>query len=234
MIISVCMATYNGAKYIRKQIESILIQLDENDEIIISDDSSSDGTLDIIESFKDNRIKLLKNQKFKSPIYNFENAMKYPKGDIIILSDQDDIWEDGKVASIKKYIKTYDLVVSDATIIDSEEKILEPSFYKKNNSKKGFLKNLIHNSYLGCTMAFNRKILEKSLPFPPNIPMHDWWIGMIAEIYGTTFFINEKLIKYRRHGQNASFTGEKSSFSFATKIKFRIILLKALLNRLLK
>lgn len=234
MIVSVCMASYNGAKYIKKQIDSILVQLDENDEVIISDDSSSDSTLEIVESFNDDRIKLLKNQKFKSPIYNFENAMKHSKGDIIILSDQDDIWENNKVTSIKKYMKNYDLVISDATIINSEGEILETSFYKKNNSKKGFLRNLVHNSYLGCTMAFNRKILNKSLPFPSNIPMHDWWIGMIAEVYGKTFFINEKLIRYRRHGENVSFSGEKSNFSFTTKIRFRMNLLTKLLGRILR
>ncbi len=125
-------------------------------------------------------------------------------------------------------------MISDATIIDSDGEILENSFYKKNNSKKGFLRNLIHNSYLGCTMAFNRKILNKSLPFPLNIPMHDWWIGMVAEIYGKTFFINEKLVKYRRHGENVSFTGEKSNFSFITKIRFRVNLIKNLLYRMSK
>ena len=96
-MISVCIATYNGSKYIKEQIDSILPQLDECDEIIVSDDSSTDNTLSILKSYHDRRIIIFTNQKFNSPIYNFENALKHAKGDIIFLSDQDDIWEFNKV-----------------------------------------------------------------------------------------------------------------------------------------
>ena len=96
--ISVCIATYNGEKYIIKQLESILPQLREADEIVISDDSSSDRTIALIEQLNDPRIRILKDQKFRNPIYNFENAMLNAKGDFIFLSDQDDIWMPEKVA----------------------------------------------------------------------------------------------------------------------------------------
>ena len=76
-MISVCMATYNGEKYIKEQLSSILSQLSEKDEIIVSDDSSTDKTVEIIESFQDKRIKILKNNKFRQPNLNFENALKY-------------------------------------------------------------------------------------------------------------------------------------------------------------
>ena len=228
MKISVCMATYNGEKYIKEQLESILSQIGENDEVIISDDSSTDNTVEIIKAFSDNRIKIFENQKFKSPIFNFENALIQANGEIIVLSDQDDIWKANKIETIKKYMQKYDLVLSDATIIDEYGNLIQESFYKLNNSRMGFIQNIIKNSYLGCAMGFNRKILEKALPFPKDIPLHDWWIGLVGEMYGKTYFIEDKLISYRRHGNNASPTGEKSKYSTLKKISFRISLIKNL------
>lgn len=233
MRISVCMATYNGERFIKEQLDSILHQLSKEDEIIISDDSSTDKTIEIIKSFNDKRILLYENQKFKSPIFNFENSIMHSTGDYIFLSDQDDVWMPNKVEMIKDFLVNHDLVVSDANIIDSEGNIINNSFYLLNNSKNGLIKNVIKNSYLGCTMAFNRKILKKALPFPKDIPMHDWWIGLIGELYGKTIFIKDPLISYRRHGENASPTSEKSTYSFLKKILFRIIILKNLIIRVL-
>jgi len=110
MKISVCMASYNGEKYIRQQIDSILPQLGESDELIISDDSSTDDTISVVKSINDNRIKLIKDQKFKSPVSNFENAIKNATGDFIFLCDQDDIWQPNKVESVLPFLKQYDLV----------------------------------------------------------------------------------------------------------------------------
>jgi len=231
MTISICMATYNGEKYIKEQLDSILSQISENDEIIISDDTSTDKTVEIIKSYKDNRIKIFENQKFKSPIFNFENALKHANNNIMVLADQDDIWKPNKIEIIKKHMQEFDLVLSDADIIDENGNVLQESFCKLNGSKSGLFKNIVKNSYLGCTMAFNKKILEKSLPFPSDLPMHDWWIGLIAEMYGKIYFTNDKLISYRRHGNNASPTGEKSKYSLRQKIMFRLIMIKNLIRR---
>ena len=132
---------------------------------------------------------------------------------------------------MKEYLEKYDLVVCDAVLIDDKGSIIKDSFYKLRNSGPGFLKNLFKNTYLGCCMAFNRKILEKSLPFPPAIPMHDMWLGMIAELFGTTYFCNEKLTYYRRHASNASPTGGKSHYSTYKKIIFRYHLIYQLAKR---
>lgn len=234
MKISVCMATYNGEKYIKEQLDSILSQIGQNDEVIISDDSSKDKTIEIIKSYYDGRIRLLENQNFKSPVYNFENALKKVKGDIIVLADQDDVWKDDKIKTIKKYMQDYDLVLSDAYIIDEHGAVIQESFYEINGSKSGFIKNIVKNSYLGCTMAFNRKILLKALPFPKDLPMHDWWIGLIGEMYGNTYFIKDKLVMYRRHSTNASLTGEKSRNSLLKKILLRFIIIKNLIFRNIK
>lgn len=205
MSISVALATYNGEKYISEQLNSILPQLGPEDEIIISDDGSSDRTLEIVAGFCSAQIKVLKNPG-KGVISNVENAIKHTSGDIIFLCDQDDVWLPDKVSVTKKYLLESDvkLVVSDAIVVDENLKVLEDSFFKLMNSGSGFIKNFIKNTYHGCCMAFLKELKEVILPFPKNIPMHDSWIGLMAELYGKVLFIPEKLIYYRRHQNNAT------------------------------
>lgn len=220
------MATYNGQEFIGQQLQSILQQLSDNDEIIISDDSSTDDTVGIALSFDDERIKIIPNQRFRSPIFNVENALKHASGDLIFLSDQDDIWLPGKVLSMSQQLEDYDIVVSDCKVVDRNLTVLDESFFVLNNSNKGILRNLVRNSYLGCCMAFKNNVLQLALPFPSDIPMHDIWIGFIGELFYKTYFLNQPLIYYRRHGKNQSPTGEHSSYSFIQKINFRTSLLK--------
>lgn len=220
-MISVCIPTYNGEKYIRIQLESILLQLAADDEIIISDDSSTDTTTEIIKSYNDPRILLIEHCKFKSPVFNMENALKRAKGDYIFLSDQDDIWNCNKVRITLGHLKNYSIVVSDCNLIDENGKETHSSFFELNGSRSGLLKNLIKNSYLGCCMAFNRKILKAVLPFPAKIAMHDIWIGIVSELIGNPFFTSEKLISYRRHSLNFSPTSQSSNFSIWYKISYR-------------
>ena len=155
--ISVAMATYNGEKYIKEQLDSILSQLNEIDEIVISDDDSTDNTRNIINSFNDKRIKLLDGPK-NGVKQNFANAIENCVGKYIFLSDQDDIWENNKV---ERVLNTFEkekcmCVVHDCTVFDSDtnETILD-SFYDFRNSKRGVLKNILKNSYIGCCMAFS-------------------------------------------------------------------------------
>ncbi len=234
MKITVCIATYNGQKYIATQLESILKQLSVNDEVVISDDSSTDRTVDIIKEFNDKRIRLYEHNRFHNPVFNFENALKKTSGDIIFLSDQDDIWLDNKVKVIVKLLHSYDLVVSDCILIDEDESILNDSYFELRGSGSGFIHNLYKNSYLGCCMALKRNILEKALPFPKTIPMHDMWIGMVGQLFGKTYFCKEKLVKYRRHRDNLSPTLRKNTNSIANKFKFRLILLYHIIRKYIK
>lgn len=228
MSISVAMAVYNGEKYIREQIDSILPQLGSNDEIVISYDRSNDDTLKIITDYatKDPRFKILTGPK-KGATYNFENAILNCSKEYIFLCDQDDVWEKDKVEVIlKEFSKTNaDLILHDAVIVDENLKEKEPSFFKKRKCRKGILKNIIKNSYIGCCMAFNCRLKMYILPFPKSLPMHDQWIGIIAEKYFNTHFLNKPLIKYRRHNNNIS--GETHS-DIITMIKWRLNLLKGL------
>jgi len=237
-VISVCLATYNGENYIESQLSSILEQLGEQDEIIISDDNSTDNTREIIERFGDKRINLFLNtRENKGSINNFEHALNKCHGTIIFLCDQDDIWLPGKVVIMKEKLgKNINLVVADSIVVNEKLEILYESFYEVNNSGNGVVKNLIKNSYVGCMMAFKEEILPYILPFPKNIPAHDIWIGTVAGVTGKTAFIQDKLLLYRRHGNNVSSTSELSKFSLFQKIKFRfytVIYIPEILKRVL-
>ncbi|RZK40533.1 MAG: glycosyltransferase family 2 protein [Pedobacter sp.] len=227
--ISVCMATYNGAKFIQNQIDSIIKQLGKDDEIIISDDSSTDNTIEIIQSFKDDRIKLFPNQKFRSPITNFENALQLATGEIIFLADQDDIWHDSKVEKMAAALENADMAVCDCSFIDDNNKITLDSYFKLVSSSSGVIRNLKKNTYFGCCMAFRKRILKKAIPFPKDIPMHDIWLGFVSDLCFKSVFINESLTYYRKHNNNASIASDViSNLSLLTKLKFRYNVVKYL------
>ncbi len=231
-MISVCIATYNGEQYIEEQLISILTQLNKDDEIIISDDSSTDKTIEIIQNLNDTRIKII-HANFKNPIYNFENSLKHAKGDVIFTSDQDDVWLPDKVEKTLKELEQCDFLLSDCYVTDENLNIIQSSFFEVNSSVKNKWLALLKNPYLGCCLAFRRKILETAIPFPENIPMHDIWIGNVAAFKYKTKITNEKLIYYRRHKNNASTASEKSNNNVFKKIKHRKNLIKALLKRII-
>lgn len=228
-MISVCLATYNGEKYIEEQIDSILGQISEEDEIIISDDGSSDATLEKIRTYKDIRIKILHNKERKGVIGNFENALNNAKGEYIFLCDQDDIWLSHKVRMMLSQLNYNDLVFSNANIVDDGLNVLGLLYINKNNC--GFINNLLKNRFIGATMAFRSSLLKKALPFPNYIPMHDQWLGLLAEIYGKVYYFEEPLILYRRHSSNSSSTGKKSKYNLFEQLRFRLNICKAIINR---
>lgn len=234
-MISVCMATYNGEKYIKQQIASILCQLGPEDELIISDDMSKDKTLSIIKALNDPRIKLYLHEDNHGFVENFEHALSYAKGDYIFLSDQDDFWMPNKVETTLLYLRQYDFVVSDCLTINENEEVISYSRIKDYNIKTGFWRLMIKTRYLGCCMAFNRNVLNAVIPFPPNsyLMEHDLWIASVAECYFKTSLINEPLIKYRRHGKNVSSGGNDKGYPLYIKIYRRLYRLLYLL-RILK
>lgn len=221
--ITVCMATRNGGRFIQRQLDSILPQLGPDDELIISDDSSTDDTTDIIKSLGDQRIKLLEHNKFFSPVRNIENALFHAGGDIIVLSDQDDVWLDNKVSVILKHLDEMPsriaLISLDGSVVDEQEAVTFESLFTKIGAGPGLFKNIFNNTYMGCCLAFKRELLEVALPFPKHIPMHDMWLGLLAEIHGKVRFVPEKTILYRKH--SASVTEFAIRFMPVTQIKRR-------------
>jgi glycosyltransferase involved in cell wall biosynthesis len=229
--ISVCMATYNGARFVDEQISSILAQLSPADELIISDDGSTDDTLNKIRAWNDPRVILLKNSGKRGPVGNFENALRRASGEIVFLADQDDIWLEDKVGVQLAALLKCDLVLSDAIVVGEEGKLLYQSFFKMNHSGPGFVRNWVNNSFMGCCMAFNRKILDYVLPFPDNIAMHDSWIGLNATLIGRCCFLDKPLILYRRHGGNTMASFKKNHLPVSYQIRYRLQMMAHILMR---
>lgn len=231
-MISVCMTTYNGAPYIRSQLESILVSPLVS-EVLVSDDGSSDCTVEIVNSFDDERIRLIQGPG-TGLIDNFESLLVVASGEYIFLSDQDDVWLPNKVEVMLASLRDADLVVCDCSVVDTQLNVLHSSFFALRDSRPGLVRNLIRNRYLGCCIAMRRQVLRYALPFPRHLPMHDWWLGLVAETFCRVSFVDQPLMMYRRHGGNVSSTAERSCATWATRIFWRLNLLIALISRVLK
>lgn len=231
MTISVAMASYNGRRYIAQQTESILAQLGAEDELVISDDGSTDGTRDYLEALaaRDSRVKVLDGPQC-GVVANFERALSACKGRWIFLADQDDVWHPDKCAAVLACAEATGavLIMHDARITDEHGEVLQESFFALRGSRTGFVRNYIKNSYIGCCIAFSRQLLPYILPFPDTIPMHDQWIGLQAERHGGTALLEQPLIDYRRHGDNATAMTHGSVMSM---LRSRIGMLRALLRQ---
>jgi GT2 family glycosyltransferase len=221
---SVCLATYNGARYCRQLLDSVLPQLSPTDEIIVCDDGSSDATVSIIESYEDPRIRVYSNPSRLGVVRNFERALYLCSGDTVLLADQDDWWHPQKVARIQEGLLKDDMVISDAFIVDEQGNDTGHTLFERVVPRRGLLANLWKNSYVGCCMAFRRSLLEKALPFPACLPMHDSWIGLIAEATASATLLPDRLVYYRRHGANLSETGSKSTRSMLSRLRDRLCL----------
>lgn len=234
-MISVCMATYNGELFLKKQIDSILCQLNSDDELIISDDGSTDKTIEIINNYNDSRIKLFSNNSY-CYTSNFENSLKHAKGDFIFLSDQDDVWLDGRISRTIKLLRDNDLVICNAKIVDKNLKIISESRNDLLSIKKGFMRNFIKTKYLGCCMAFTKSVLESCIPFPSNhdLCLHDAWISLFCEFKYKTYLDDTPLILYRRH-ENTTSNGSIGRTNKVSRIlKIRLYLIFNIIKRTIK
>lgn len=232
--ISVCMATYNGEKYIREQLSSILKQLKENDEIIVSDDGSKDKTLDAVRAFGDSRIKIYENHGEHGYTKNFENALNHAEGDIIFISDQDDVWMDNKVERCLEALKDHELVIHDAAMTDEKLHVTAASHFEKYNVQDGFLNTVLRTRYTGACMAFTREfMLKRVLPFPKNQKYcpYDYWLAYLGLYYKEAVVLHEPLIFYRRHEGTALNAGEYSTRTIWERIYTRIYCMKEVLGR---
>jgi glycosyltransferase involved in cell wall biosynthesis len=212
-MISVCMATYNGSKYLELQLRSILDQIGPQDELIVVDDASRDDTIRLINEQRDSRVRVSANPQNLGVVRTFEKALSMSRGEIVFLADQDDIWYPHKVSSILDCFNAHPeatLVLSDARIVDGEGHPIQESWASNRNFTPGVAANLWRNRYVGCAMAFRSEMLQACLPFPDDIPMHDMWIGCINQLGGSVILIDEPLMDYRKHGANVT-TGQHAS-----------------------
>jgi glycosyltransferase involved in cell wall biosynthesis len=206
--VSVAMAVYNGLPFLEKQLASILSELRPEDELVIVDDHSTDGSLPLLRGLVDRRIVLLTNERNLGVSRSFERALGACTHPIVLLCDQDDIWIAGKrdalVAPFERDPKCT-AAVSDAEVIDGNGTVLSSSFMaSRGGFKGGWWDTLMKNRYLGCCMALRRDVVQLGLPIPAKAPMHDMWFGMLAAYSGRVHYVARPYLKYRRHGKNVS------------------------------
>ncbi len=222
-LISVAMATYNGEKYLKEQLDSIYGQTYKNIEVIVTDDCSADKTVKILEQYsKLYGLKYYVNDQNLGFVKNFEKAISLCQGEYIALSDQDDIWLAHKLTTLVQNIGDNILACSDAKLIDEKNNVICESFFeysnKSKNEKLTFPKLAIRNYVTGCTILMKREILQKAHPVPLNIIYHDWWYGLIASNLGSIYIHNEALILYRQHAENYTGANEDKNISIFQKI----------------
>jgi glycosyltransferase involved in cell wall biosynthesis len=227
------MATYNGSIYIREQVASILVQLSPLDEIVVSDDHSTDNTLQILGEFADKRIKIYINHGAKGVVGNFENALKHSIGEYLFLCDQDDVWLPDKITICLKYLENFMLVVTDCSVTDESLAVTIPSFFEKAKSGKRFWKNIFKNTYLGACVCFRRELLNLVLPIPQSLSVHDEWIGSLADIFYEVYFLPEVCIYYRRHQNTTIYPTLKSNSPLWEKIYSRFYFLYLITGRII-
>ncbi len=220
---SVLLAAYNGEKYIAEQLASILPQLSAGDELLVSDDSAISATFLAVEPFMDDcRVKYLRGPQ-KGVDANKQFLLEQCSGDVAFLCDQDDVWLPEKVEKVMREIESgAACVLHDAYLTDAQLNKSGETLFKIRNAKKGIIRNIIKNAYTGACMALTREAFEAALPFPSDIPMHDQWLGLMAEKTGKVVFLNEPLILWRRN--EGSMTGGKTSLK--QKIDWRINIAK--------
>jgi glycosyltransferase involved in cell wall biosynthesis len=226
---SVVLCTYNGAKYIRAQLSSILEQSIAPDEVLIFDDCSSDATLASIESLREYAaargisLEVMQNARNLGYIKNFEHGVLQCHGEVIFLSDQDDVWMPNKIETLLPYFddaKVPTLVYSDAELVDadlhplgatqSQALRVMPAELALVHSQQGFTVLLKRNLVTGATVAFSRSLLPVAVPFP-EVWIHDEWLAIIAAAIGQLIFCPVSLIKYRQHPSNQIGLREQSS-----------------------
>lgn len=227
------MATYNGEKYVKEQLLSILTQLSEVDEIIVSDDGSTDKTINVIKSISDSRVKIFTNGTPHGVAANFNNAINHAVGEIIFFSDQDDIWMPNKVRLCVDALKNSDMVVHNALLADQNGKTTGKDYFSLFHLSTGFFNNLWKSCFLGSCMAFNRNSLNEFLPCPNNkVILHDYWLFMsMAFNHKRIACIIQPLIKYRRHKGTITDSGGQNQTTIWFKLYKRFGLLWLLIKR---
>jgi glycosyltransferase involved in cell wall biosynthesis len=214
--VSVVMATFNGAGYLDEQLRSILQQTIKPSEIIVCDDGSTDDTTSILEKWKNTGapIRYTVNEKRLGVVGNFKKAVAMATGNYIALADQDDIWLPEKIEKLYHQLVALDdgskpaIIHSGMIVINKDGTLLNPSFWNQLGQdvyEHCFETLLFGNFVTGCSLMMNRKMQNHFTSMPPNVPMHDAWIALIAYSIGRAAEIKEPLMKYRRHDTNVSF-----------------------------
>ena len=204
-LVSVVMATYNGAEFIRQQMESVLAQSYPVLEVIVVDDCSTDNTIEIVNSFREKHpgIKVYVNETNLGYIKNFEKGCGLATGSYVALCDQDDYWLPEKISKMQAAIGDYPLIYSDSVLCNESLEPTGESISAKMNCRDfdNCLQQAIFCRIYGHATLINNDFLQKVIPFSAIIP-HDWWLCYTASFYGGIKYLNEPLVYYRQHAGN--------------------------------
>ena len=213
-MISVAMATYNGAKYIPEQLDPILGQTFQNFELIICDDCSSDGSVEILDRYasKDSRIKIFKNKKNIGFKRNFERAISLCTGEYIALSDQDDIWMPSHLEILYNLIGNRMIACGNALMINSEgesigitlQELESFNYVADDNLQLASSIIFFRNPFQGASMMIRRSFLNYALPIPETIKYHDSWFSNLSFFCGGIAYTTQIVNNYRMHGNNVT------------------------------
>lgn len=216
-MISIAMATYNGEKYLREQLDSILAQTVQDFELIVCDDCSTDSTMLILNEYanRDSRIKVFENEQNLGFKMNFERVISLCKGDYIALSDQDDIWLPEHLEVLLSNIGENILICANSRLIDKDGNLLHQNmkpahFFVSAYADKQFLQLLHTNFVQGCTAMFKSSLIKKVLPIPNEPSYHDYWIALVAVLHGTIRYIPDVIVLYRQHEGTVTSDSRKS------------------------
>lgn len=224
-MVDILMASYNGEKYIAEQIESILSQSYKNWKLIITDDCSNDNTFKIAKEYAEkypDKIKVFQNAENSGNAgNNFFNMIKKSNADVIMTCDQDDIWLDDKIEITVRAFENVSepmLVHTDLKIVDENGNVLKESMINAQHIQP--LRNkpnqlIVQNTVTGCVMALNKELAD-IIKVPQGQPVHDWYIAVIASLFGKIKYINKATILYRQHSDNYCGSVDMESMEYLT------------------
>ncbi|OUN64800.1 MULTISPECIES: glycosyltransferase [unclassified Butyricimonas] len=227
MKVSIAMAVYNGERFIREQIDSILYQLRVDDELVISVDKCTDKTMEILTAIKDKdeRLKIYSNPYSSGVVKNFQNAVEHCRGDIIFYSDQDDVWMTDKVETVRREFTDMRVaaVIHDAKLTDARLNVTAESTFKlRGGVRTSFWGNFVRLSFIGCCMAFRAAYKDVVIPMPTIYRSHDWWTGCLLACGKTRVkAIGRPLILHRNHENNAT-PKHRPSLSYQLQVRWII------------
>lgn len=224
--VDILLATYNGELYIRELLESLISQTYKDINVIISDDGSTDSTVDIIDEYKNvyDFINLVNINKQGGVVKNFNKALSFSKSNYIMFCDQDDVWFPEKIERSLNAIVSYEkeqpgvgvLIFTDLELVDEKLSTLNNSFYlsSKLNPEYNLDYRYLHwrSTVYGCTCIFNKALIKISDRVPTDFPMHDHYYALLAATYGLIGYLDEPTIYYRQHKKNVVGGASKSSF----------------------